>query len=97
MNPHNLHTSKASWVSVEFCSIALINLFSLQEVENILQLLTGLPVQALPHQEGQLVGVLAGSWHPHSPRPVVVEMSQLVGQLLRKEIKDNNERAILKI
>ena len=33
-------------------------------------------------QEGELVRVLAGRRHAHRPRPVVVEVRQLVGQLL---------------
>ena len=40
-------------------------------------------VHVLPDLVGKLVSVLTGSWHPHSPRPVVVQMSQLVSQLLQ--------------
>ena len=38
-----------------------MRLLPLQEVEAISQLLTGLLVDALSHQESQLVGILAGS------------------------------------
>ena len=34
------------------------------------------------HQEGKLVCILAGRGHPHSSRPVVVEVGELVGQSL---------------
>ena len=50
--------------------------------QQVLELLTWLLVQTLTHEEGELVGVLAGGGHPHCPRPVVVEVGQLVGQLL---------------
>merc|ERR1712055_1147760 len=54
----------------------------LQVVKHLLELLARLPVQALSHQEGQFVGVLARSWDTHCAWPVVVEVSQLVRQLL---------------
>ena len=34
------------------------------------------------HKEGKLVSILAGSRHPDSARPVVVEVGQLVGERL---------------
>ena len=34
------------------------------------------------HQEGKLVCILAGRRHPHSSRPVVVEVGELVGESL---------------
>ena len=33
--------------------------------EIVIKLHAGLPVDALTHQEGQLVGVLTGRWHPN--------------------------------
>ena len=39
-------------------------------------------VQTVSHQEGLLVSVLAHHGHHHGPRPVVVEVSQLVCQAL---------------
>ena len=39
-------------------------------------------MKTLPHEEGELVSVLAGGGHPHRARPVVVEVGQLVRQLL---------------
>merc|ERR1719209_1893570 len=54
----------------------------LQVVQNLLELLAGLPMQALPHQEGKFVGILARSWDTHCAWPVVVKMGQLVRQLL---------------
>ena len=54
----------------------------LQIVQGILELVTWGSVQRLPHEEGQLVGVLAGGGDPHCAGPVVVEVTQLVGELL---------------
>ena len=75
---------------IEICYSARSNSLKLEVVEDLLQLLAGLPVEALPHQEGQLVGILAGGGHPHSPWPVVVQVGKLVGQLLQQEqcVKD---------
>jgi hypothetical protein len=70
---------------IEIVNSARSNSHKLKVVKNLLQLLARLPVEALPHQEGQLVGVLAGGGHPHSPWPVVVQVGQLVGQLLQQE------------
>lgn len=39
-------------------------------------------VNGLSHQEGQLVGVLAGSRDSDGSRPVVVEVAHFVGQAL---------------
>jgi len=36
----------------------------------------------LAHLIGQLVSVLAGSWNPHGAWPVVVHVSEFVGELL---------------
>ena len=54
----------------------------LQIVQGILELVTWGSVQRLPHEEGQLVGVLAGGGDPHCAGPVVVKVTQLVGELL---------------
>ena len=63
----------------------LINVVkNLQVIEYLLQLVARLLVQALSYQEGQLVSVLAGGGNPHSPRPVEVEVCELVGQLLKQ-------------
>mgnify|MGYP001339087262 FL=1 len=51
--------------------------------QQVLELLTWLLVKTLTHEEGKLVGVLAGGGHPHCPRPVIVQVTQLVGQLLQ--------------
>ena len=40
-------------------------------------------METLTHEEGELVSVLTGSRDPDRARPVVVEVSQLVGQLLQ--------------
>ena len=39
-------------------------------------------MKTLPHEEGELVSILAGGGHPHCPGPVVVQMTQFVCQLL---------------
>lgn len=40
------------------------------------------PSHHLPHEEGELVGVLAGRWHAHRARPVVVQVAHLVREAL---------------
>ena len=66
-------------VKIPFISNGQISEHS-QIEENILERLAGLLVQALAHQEGELVRVLAGGGDPHRARPVVVEVAQLVGE-----------------
>ena len=55
---------------------------SLQVEKKIVELLRRLPLKTLSDQHGELVRVLAGGRNPHSARPVVVQVSQLVRQLL---------------
>ena len=68
------------------CNVVKMLSFSCKDyskvIQQILELLTWLPVETLAHQEGELVGVLAGGGDPHGAGPVVVEVAQLVGQLL---------------
>ena len=54
----------------------------LQIEQCVLKLVTWLLVETFSDQECQLVSVLARGGHTNSSWPVVVEMSQLVGQLL---------------
>ena len=54
----------------------------LQVVEKIIESLTWHSVKRVTHEEGELVSVLADHGDPHRPRPVVVEVGQLVGQRL---------------
>ena len=54
----------------------------LQIVEQISETLGRHFVQAVAHQEGQLVGVLAHRRDPDSARPVIVKMGQLIRQAL---------------
>jgi len=54
----------------------------LQEVQLVGQLHRWVLVNALAHQESQLVGILTWSRHADGSRPVVVEMAQLVGEPL---------------
>ena len=68
-------------VKIPFISNGQISEHS-QIEEDILERLAGLLVQALAHQEGELVRVLAGGGDPHRARPVVVQVGQLVRQLL---------------
>ena len=68
-------------VKIPFISNRQISEHS-QIEEDILERLAGLLVQALAHQEGELVRVLAGGGDPHRARPVVVQVAQLVRQLL---------------
>ena len=56
---------------------------SLKVEQDVLELLTWLPVETLTHQEGELVRVLTGGGHSHCPGPVVVQVAQFVGQLLQ--------------
>merc|ERR1719320_2251413 len=55
---------------------------SLQVVEFAIELRAWGGVQVFPDQIDQLMSVLARSWHPNRPRPVVVHVGQLVGQPL---------------
>ena len=51
---------------------------SSQIEESLLEHGAGLLVHVLSHLVCELVGVLTGGRHPHSPRPVVVHVGQFV-------------------
>ena len=61
------------WVSI---------IYSLQVEQKILQFFWWFLVETLSHEESQFVRVLAWSRDSNCPRPVVVEVSQLVCQAL---------------
>ena len=75
------HTTNESLISY-LHAIVSYHLDSSKVEKQVLKLLAGLLVKTLPHEEGELVSVLAGGGHPHCPGPVVVQMTQLVCQLL---------------
>jgi len=57
----------------------------LQEVKLVSELEAGIPVDRLTNEEGNLMGILAGSRDTDSSGPVVIEMGQLVGEGLKMD------------
>ena len=80
-----INSNYNDFVKVKLPLISNIQISEHSQIEeNILERLAGLLVQALAHQEGELVRVLAGGGDPHRARPVVVHVGQLVGHALNK-------------
>ena len=57
-------------------------IIKLQIVKRFPELVAWSDVETFAHEEGELVGVLAGGGDPHGAGPVVLKMTQLVRQLL---------------